>query len=86
MRIAPAVLSSAVPAITPLRLAARPLGHLAGGLLLLTMLAGAYTLKRHLRIDLVPGVDMLPDERIEAAIQAAVAPVAWTLRIGGLMP
>ena len=36
-------------------------------------LAAAYSLKRALNIDVVPGVDMLPDQEIEAAIRAVLA-------------
>lgn len=45
----------------------------AEGSFLLTGLAVAYTVKRALHIDVVPGVDMLPDEKIEGAIRAVVA-------------
>ena len=43
------------------------------GCFLLVGLAAAYRLKRALNIDVVPGVDMLPDEAIEAAIAAVLA-------------
>jgi hypothetical protein len=36
---------------------------------MIVALACAYTLKRAAGLDVVPGVDMLPDEEIEAAIQ-----------------
>ncbi len=43
------------------------------GVLLLAMLAMAYTAKRALGLDLVPGVDMLPDEAIEPMIASALS-------------
>ena len=46
--------------------------HLAGDAALLVALALIYMAKRHLDIDVVPGVDMLPDPQIEAAIHAVV--------------
>lgn len=46
---------------------------LVAGCFLLVGLAAAYRLKRALNIDVVPGVDMLPDEAIEAAIAAVLA-------------
>ena len=46
--------------------------HLVGGGALLAVLGLAYAEKRHLGLDLVPGVDMLPDREIEAAIRTAV--------------
>ena len=42
-------------------------------LLFLAALAAAYTLKRALKIDVVPGVDMLPDQEIEALINGALS-------------
>ncbi|TPG55750.1 hypothetical protein EAH89_14425 [Roseomonas nepalensis] len=45
---------------------------LLGSSLVLTALAAAYTLKRALNIDVVPGVDVLPDEEIEALINGAL--------------
>lgn len=57
--------------------------HLLIGLLWFTagsfLLAGpaaAYTVKRALHIDVVPGIDMLPDERIEGAIRAVLGLIA----------
>ena len=49
------------------------LGCALGGAALLAGLAGTYLLKMRLGLDLVPGVDMLPDDRIMAAIHAAAA-------------
>jgi hypothetical protein len=46
--------------------------HLVGGAALLVAFAGAYTVKRHLALDVVFRVDMLPDTQIEAAIRAVV--------------
>ena len=43
--------------------------HLAGGAALLALLALAYMAKRALGLDLVPGIDMLPDAAIEAALR-----------------
>ncbi len=43
-----------------------------GTSLLLGGLGAAYTLKRALNIDVVPGVDVLPDEEIEALISAVL--------------
>lgn len=57
----------------PLVLAAVLLGHLATDLATTVLFAAGYTLKRRLDIDVVPGVDMLPDPQIEAAIRAAAA-------------
>ena len=42
--------------------------HLVGGTLLLTLLILAYATKRALGLDLIPGIDMLPDPEIEAAL------------------
>ena len=47
--------------------------HLLGGTLLLTLLILAYVTKRALGLDLVPGIDMLPDPEIEAALHALVS-------------
>ena len=47
--------------------------HLVGGTLLLAMLILAYATKRALGLDLVPGVDMLPDPEIEAVLEALVS-------------
>jgi hypothetical protein len=47
--------------------------HLLGGTLLLALLILAYMTKRALGLDLVSGVDMLPDPEIEAALQALVS-------------
>jgi hypothetical protein len=47
--------------------------HLVGGTLLLALLILAYATKRALGLDLVPGVDMLPDPEIEAALEALVS-------------
>ena len=47
--------------------------HLVGGTLLLALLIMAYATKRALGLDLVPGVDMLPDPEIEAAIEALIS-------------
>ncbi|WP_431267117.1 hypothetical protein [Dankookia sp. P2] len=47
--------------------------HLLGGTLLLALLILAYLTKRALGLDLVPGVDMLPDPEIEAALEALVS-------------
>ena len=44
-----------------------------GTSLLIAGLAAAYTLKRALNIDVVPGVDVLPDEEIEALISAVLS-------------
>ncbi len=46
------------------------LGCALGGAALLAGLVGTYRLKMRLGLDLVPGVDMLPDDRIMAAIHA----------------
>ena len=54
-----------------LRLALRAMACLAGGAALLAGIVGAYLLKMRLGIDVVPGVDMLPGERIMAALHAA---------------
>ncbi|WP_043834045.1 hypothetical protein [Muricoccus aerilatus] len=43
------------------------------GCLCIAGAAAAYSLKRALSLDIVPGVDMLPDEEIEAAIRAVLA-------------
>jgi hypothetical protein len=42
--------------------------HLVGGTLLLAMLILAYATKRALGLDLFPGLDVLPDAEIEAAL------------------
>jgi hypothetical protein len=47
--------------------------HLVGSTLLLTLLVFAYATKRALGLDLVPGIDMLPDPEIEAALEALVS-------------
>ncbi|TDH59637.1 hypothetical protein E2C06_26405 [Dankookia rubra] len=47
--------------------------HLVGGTLLLSLMILAYVIKRTLGLDLVPGVDMLPDPEIEAALEALVS-------------
>src|SRR4051812_39066569 len=39
--------------------------HIVGGTVLLTLLTAAYIVKRALGLDLVPGLDMLPDAEIE---------------------
>jgi hypothetical protein len=44
--------------------------HVVGGTLLLTLLTSLYIVKRALGLDLVPGVDMLPDAEIEDALDA----------------
>lgn len=44
--------------------------HGIGGTLLLSLLILAYVTKRALVLDIVPGVDMLPDPEIEAALAA----------------
>ena len=44
-----------------------------GTSLLVAGLAAAYALKRALNIDVVPGVDVLPDEEIEALISAVLS-------------
>jgi hypothetical protein len=53
---------------------ARLLAHAAAGagaaFLATWALAAAYVLKRALRIDIVPGIDVLPDEEIEALLEA----------------
>ena len=49
----------------------------AAGSFLLAGLAAAYTAKRALHIDVVPGVDMLPDERIEGAIRAVLVLIGF---------
>lgn len=46
---------------------------LLGSLMFFAALAAAYTLKRALNIDVVPGVDMLPDEEIEALINGVLS-------------
>jgi hypothetical protein len=61
----------------PADLAAAALLQLAGGASLLAALAAAYTAKRRLGIDVFPGVDMLPDPQIEAAIGAALRLFDW---------
>ena len=53
------------------------LAHLAGASALLAALAGAYTAKRRLGIDIFPGVDVLPDPEIEAWIDAMVDLLGW---------
>ena len=53
------------------------LAHLAAGAALLVALAGAYTAKRRLGIDVFPGLDVLPDPQIEAAIGAAARLLGW---------
>ena len=45
--------------------------QLAGGIALLGLLVLAYMAKRALGLDIVPGVDMLPDTEIEAALRSA---------------
>ena len=56
---------------------ARALGmgllFLLAGCLCVAGAAAAYSLKRSLNLDIVPGVDMLPDEEVEAAIRAVLA-------------
>jgi hypothetical protein len=47
--------------------------HLVGGTLLLTLLILAYATKRALGLDLIPGIDALPDPEIEAALDALVS-------------
>jgi hypothetical protein len=54
-------------------LAGAAIFHLVGGMLLLALLILAYATKRALGLDLVPGVDMLPDPEIEAALEALVS-------------
>ena len=44
--------------------------HVLGTMLLLTLLASLYIVKRVLGLDMVPGMDMLPDEDIEDALYA----------------
>lgn len=44
--------------------------QLAGIAATLALLAGAYAVKRALGLDLIPGIDMLPDAEIEALLQA----------------
>ena len=61
----------------PAGLVGLALAHLAGASTLLTGLAGAYTAKRRLGIDVVPGVDVLPDPQIEAWIDAVVDLLGW---------
>ena len=43
--------------------------YIGACVLLVVVLACAYTLKRAVGLDLVPGVDMLPDEEIEGVIK-----------------
>lgn len=57
---------------TLLRCLGLGLAWFAAGCFLLVGLAAAYTLKRALNLDIVPGVDMLPDPEIEAAIHAVL--------------
>jgi hypothetical protein len=52
------------------RLLAAALLDLAGIAATLAMLAAAYSVKRALGLDLVPGIDVLPDAEIEGAIHA----------------
>ncbi|TCZ59717.1 hypothetical protein [Roseicella aquatilis] len=47
--------------------------HLAGGTALLTLAITAYVAKRALGLDIVPGVDMLPDAEIENALAGLAA-------------
>jgi hypothetical protein len=47
--------------------------HLVGGTLLLTLLILAYATKRALGLDLIPGIDMLPDAEIDDALAALVS-------------
>ena len=47
--------------------------HVIGGTLLLALLILAYATKRALGLDLVPGIDMLPDPEIESALEALVS-------------
>ena len=61
----------------PADLAGAVLAQLAGGAGLLAALAGAYAAKRRLGIDVFPGVDVLPDPQIEAAIGAVVRVLGW---------
>lgn len=42
--------------------------HLVGGTMLLSLLILAYATKRALGLDLFPGLDVLPDAEIEAAL------------------
>jgi len=49
----------------------------AAGSFFLAGLAAAYSAKRALNIDVVPGVDMLPDERIEEAIRAVLGLIGF---------
>ena len=59
------------PCLPPARLLlARAALAMTGSTASLALLACAYTAKRRLGIDVVPGVDMLPDPPIEAAIRA----------------
>jgi hypothetical protein len=47
--------------------------HLVGGTVLLTLLIFAYAMKRALGLDLFPGLDVLPDADIEAALSDLVS-------------
>ena len=53
------------------------LAHLAGSAALLVAVAEAYTAKRRLGIDVFPGLDVLPDPRIEASIDAVIRSLSW---------
>ena len=61
----------------PSAFVASALAHSAGGAATLTLLAGAYTAKRRLGIDVFPGLDVLPAPEIEAAIRAAARLFLW---------
>lgn len=56
----------------PVAIAGLLLANLAGGAALLAALAGAYKVKRRLGIDVFPGRGVLPDSRIEPAIDAVL--------------
>lgn len=55
----------------PVAFAAVALGCLVAGAAMLVLAAGTYTAKRRLDIDVVPGLDVLPDRKIERLIRAA---------------
>jgi hypothetical protein len=79
MQTAAATTLATVPAVLwpglwrPLAaIAVRVLACLFCGAVLLVAFAGAYAVKRHLGIDVVPRVDMLPDAQINAVIMAGL--------------
>ena len=69
---APARAARTVASRRPVAVAGLLLANLAGGAALLAGLAAAYKVKRRLGIDVFPGRGVLPESRIEAAIDAVL--------------